>query len=60
MSIYMGEDGQVQIRRRGLAAIPTTLSKDDVVVVDRRFSADFSTKLNHHRRPVRDRHTGRQ
>ena len=41
MSIYMGEDGQVQIRRRGLAAIPTTLAKDDVVVVDRRFSADF-------------------
>ena len=37
----MGEDGQVQIRRRGLAAIPTTLAKDDVVVVDRRFSADF-------------------
>ena len=33
----MGEDGQVQIRRRGLAAIPTTLAKDDVVVVDRRF-----------------------
>lgn len=42
MSIYMGEDGQVQIRRRGLSAIPTTLAKDDVVVVDRRFSADFS------------------
>ena len=41
MSIYMGEDGHVQIRRRGLAAIPTTLAKDDVVVVDRRFSADF-------------------
>ena len=43
MSIYMGETGQVQIRRFGAAALTTTLDPADVVVQDRRFSADFPT-----------------
>lgn len=43
MSIYMGEEGGVQIRRFGLAALATTLDPDDVTVEDRRFSADFSS-----------------
>ena len=41
MSVYLGEQGSVQIRRFGLAAIATMLDPDDVTVVDRRFSADF-------------------
>lgn len=43
MSIYMGEEGGVSIRRFGAAALGTTLDPDDVVVADRRFSADFAT-----------------
>ena len=39
----MGEQGQVQIRRFGAAALTTTLDPADVVVEDRRFSADFPT-----------------
>ena len=39
----MGEEGQVRIRRFGAAALTTTLDPDDVVVADRRFSADFPT-----------------
>lgn len=43
MSVYMGEEGGVQIRRYGAAALVTTLDPDDVTIEDRRFSADFST-----------------
>lgn len=42
MSIYMGEDGGVFIRRFGAAALGTLLDPDDVTVEDRRFSADFA------------------
>ena len=41
MSIYLGEDGQFQIKRRGIQALTTTIEPADVTVEKRRFSADF-------------------
>lgn len=43
MSIYLGEQGDFQLRRQGIEALRTTLEPADVTVTKRRFSADFPT-----------------
>jgi len=41
VSIYIGDDGEFQIKRRGAEALRTTIEPADVTVSKRRFSADF-------------------